>query len=130
MNAGAEGFVRNTGSGIKTRKTISIYLKFSDSGALHTASDIKSDQKRAGVRVARYCRPGKVIVRTAPRSGNANERTAYGKSILSGPLFSRVGIVADRGKAGIRTAQSVPSAGKKSPTGSGAGGLTEKRVSV
>ena len=73
-----------------------------------------------------------------PQSGNANENgkctmnegTAYGKSILSGPLFSRVGIVADREKLGIRTAQSVPSGGKKSPTGSGAGGLTEKRVCV
>ena len=73
-----------------------------------------------------------------PQSGNANEKgkctmnegTAYGKSILSKLLLGVVRTVVDREKPGIRTAQSVPSGGKKSPTGSGAGGLTEKRVCV
>jgi len=138
MNAGAAGFVRHTGSDIKTRKTISIYLRLLDLHALHAASGRPLEKKYAGVRVVRYCRQGKVIVRTAPRSGNAhekgkrttNERTAHRKSILSGPLFSRVGLVADREKPDIRTAQSVLSGGKNSLTGSGAGGLTEKRVCV
>jgi len=138
MNGGAEGFVKNTGSDIKTRKTISIYLRLSDSDALHTASDRKFNRKLAGVRVARYCRPGKVIVRTARQSGNANgkgrrttnERAAHNKGARSKLLSCVVRTVADREKPGIRTAQSVPGGGKKSLTGSGAGGLTRKYISV